>query len=243
MAKIFVIGIGPGGEEHMTGSAIDAIRRSEVIIGYEPYIELIKRLVIGKIVRKGSMTKEVERCEQAASFAQAGKTTAIISSGDAGVYGMAGIMLEVVNVLGIDIEVEIVPGISAVNAAAASLGAPLMHDFAVISLSDLLTPLPLIANRLKCAAMGDFVTAIYNPKSIKRTEQIAMAREIFLQYRDENTPVGIVKNAKRHGENITITNLTDMLKFEIDMLTIVIIGNSNTYVQNGKMITPRGYKV
>jgi precorrin-3B C17-methyltransferase len=189
------------------------------------------------------MRKEVDRCRFALEKALEGKTVSLVSSGDAGVYGMAGIMLEVVKESQQPIEVEIIPGISAVNATASVLGAPIMHDFAVISLSDLLTPWELIEKRLKHASQGDFIIALYNPKSHGRTEQIKKARDIMLQYKSPATPVGIVKNARRNGQQVQVTNLQEMLNYEIDMLSLVIIGNSATYIDNGKMITPRGYQL
>jgi precorrin-3B C17-methyltransferase len=164
-----------------------------------------------------------------------------VSSGDPGVYGMAGALLELSHKRKSDIEIEIVPGITAANAAAASLGSPLMHDYAVISLSDLLTDWEVIKKRVEYAAVGDFVIALYNPKSKKRVNQIIEAREIISKHRKPDTPVGIVRNAKRDGEKIIVTDLKNMLEHEIDMFTIVIIGNSNTYRFKGKMVTPRGY--
>lgn len=244
MAKIFVVGLGPGSVLHMTNRCIYALNNSDVIIGYKTYIDFIKKLDLqGCEIISSGMKKEVERCRLVLDYAKNGKTVSIVSSGDAGIYGMAGIMLEVVNSEGLDIEVEIVPGVSAVNAAAATLGAPIMHDTAIISLSDLLTPWELIEKRLNAASDGDFVISLYNPKSNGRTKQIEIARDIMLKYKSENTPVGIVKNAKRDGEISKITTLKDMLNEDIDMLSVVIIGNSNTYIENGKMITPRGYSL
>lgn len=241
--KIYVVGIGPGNREHMSLRAIEAIQSADVIIGYKTYINLIRHLIEGKEVIDSGMKKEVERCNLTLDKAIEGHQVAIISSGDAGVYGMAGIMLEVKYERESDVEIEVVPGITAASAASAALGAPMMHDFTVISLSDLLTDWELIRKRLECAAMGDFVAALYNPKSMGRVHQIEEAREIFLKYKPKTTPVGIVKNAKRADEEIVITDLEHMLQHEIDMLTVVIIGNSNTYVKDGKMITPRGYKL
>lgn len=241
--KIYVIGLGPGERSHMSERAQKAILDSEVVIGYKTYIDLVKDLLEGKEVIDSGMRKEVERCNLTVDNALNGKKVCIISSGDAGVYGMAGIMLEVKNERNADVEIEIIPGITAANAAASSLGAPMMHDYAVISLSDLLTDWELIKKRIECAAMGDFVISLYNPRSKGRVHQIEEAREIMLKYKDPSTPVGIVKNAKRKGETVVITDLENMLNNPIDMLTIVIIGNAKTYVKNGKMITPRGYKL
>lgn len=243
MAKITVIGIGPGNMEDMTPRAGNAIQESDVIIGYGVYVDLIKAYFPDKEFISSGMTREVERCRMVLGKALEGKNTALISSGDSGIYGMAGLMLEVVNRSGVEIPVEIIPGITTASAAAAMLGAPIMHDFAVISLSDRLTPLNLIYKRLEYAAIADFVICLYNPKSNRRTEQIEKAREIILCYRDKSTPVGIVRNVGRAGEKYEITSLIDMLTCEIDMFTIVIIGNSGTYVENGRIITPRGYQL
>lgn len=189
------------------------------------------------------MRREIDRCEKTLELAEKGNIVSLISSGDAGVYGMAGIMHEIAAQKETRIEVEVIPGVTAANAAAASLGAPLMHDYTVISLSDLLTPWSLIERRLECAGEGDFVVCLYNPKSKGRQNQIEIARDILLRYKNGNTPVGIVRNAKRQGETVTITTLEKMLDENIDMVTIVIIGNSNTKVENGVMITPRGYNL
>ncbi|MBB6214593.1 precorrin-3B C17-methyltransferase [Anaerosolibacter carboniphilus] len=241
--KIYVVGIGPGNREHMSVRAIEAIAEADVIIGYKTYIDLIKDLIVDKEVIDSGMRKEVERCNLTLDYALQGKNVAIISSGDAGVYGMAGIMLEVKYERNSDVEIEVVPGITAASAASAVLGAPMMHDFAVISLSDLLTEWELIKKRLDCAAMGDFIVALYNPKSMGRVHQIEEAREIMMKYKAGSTPVGIVKNAKRQGEQAVITDLEHMLEHDIDMLTVVVIGNAHTYVKDGKMITPRGYQI
>ncbi|WIF94954.1 precorrin-3B C(17)-methyltransferase [Caminicella sporogenes] len=241
--KIYVVGIGPGNMEHMSLMALKAIENSQVVIGYKTYIELIKDLLHGKEVIDSGMKKEIERCNLTIDEAEKGKTVSIVSSGDPGIYGMAGVILELVNKRKSKVDVEIIPGISAANAAASSLGCPLMHDFAVISLSDLLTDWEVIKKRIKCAAEGDFIIALYNPKSKGRENQIVQARDIILKYRKSSTPVGIVKNAKRAKEKVVITDLENMLNHEIDMFTVVIIGNSNTYIDKGKMITPRGYKI
>ncbi|MCX7711183.1 MAG: precorrin-3B C(17)-methyltransferase [Clostridia bacterium] len=243
MAKIYVIGIGPGNMEDMTIRAKKAIENADTIVGYTSYIDLIQDFFPGKELISSGMTKEVDRCKLVLEKALEGKTVALISSGDSGIYGMAGIMLEVVDAAGIDVQVEVVPGITAASSAAAILGAPMMHDFAVISLSDLMTPWEMIYRRIDYAAQGDFVICFYNPKSKNRSEYIGIAREVLLKYRNENTPVGIVRNAGRQDETIITTTLKDMLEHEIDMFTVVIAGNSQTYVKNGKIITPRGYKI
>ncbi|MFZ3171449.1 MAG: precorrin-3B C(17)-methyltransferase [Carboxydocellales bacterium] len=231
----------------MSVRALSALQQAQVIIGYKTYIQLIQDLVVdGQEVVSSAMTREVERSKQAVDIALQGKRVAVVSSGDPGVYGMAGILLEVVNEQGVQhqIDVEIVPGISAANAAAASLGAPLMHDYVVLSLSDLLTPWELILKRIECAAMGDFVVTIYNPKSKKRVEQIKILQEIMLKYKAPQTPVGIVQNAKRGDlEVLKVSDLSGFTAEHIDMFSVIIIGNSQTYVQHGKIITPRGYKL
>lgn len=237
--KVYVVGIGPGLHDHMTNAAKVAIENSDVIVGYSTYLEIIKDIIKDKEIDSSGMKKETDRCKRALDYAKEGKTVAVVSSGDPGVYGMAGLVLELAK----DVEVEIVPGVSAANAAASALGAPLMHDYCVISLSDLLTDWELIKRRIDAAGMGDFVVALYNPKSMKRVKHIEIAREILLKHKKESTPVGIVKNAKREGENIVITTLKDMLNHEIDMFTTVVIGNANTYVKDGKIVTPRGYKI
>lgn len=241
--QIFVVGTGPGALEEMTSRAKKVIENVDVVIGYRTYIELIKDSFPGKQFIGSGMTQEVERCEIALEKALEGKRVALISGGDSGIYGMAGIMLEVVHKSGHHVEVEIIPGVTAANAAAAVLGAPIMHDFAVISLSDRLTPLDLIYKRVELAAAGDFVICLYNPKSKSRTGYIETVKEIVLKYRNNNTPVGIVRNAAREDGACQIATLDNMLDFEIDMFTVVVIGNSETYVAGGKMITPRGYKV
>jgi adenosylcobyric acid synthase len=258
MAKLFIVGIGPGDLKHMTFEAREALVDAEVVVGYKTYLDLIKPLLAGKAAISSGMTKEIERCREALSLAGSGKCVALVSGGDAGVYGMAGLVLELagsgprvyedngahsgpsLN----DVEIIIIPGVSAVQAAAAVLGAPLMHDFAVISLSDLLTPWDIIEKRLVAAATADYVAAIYNPRSKGRTVQLDMAREIFLAARSASTPVGIVRNACRLGEEKVVTTLGEMHTFPVDMYSIVIIGNSTTFLdKDGRMVTPRGYKI
>ncbi|MCT4562994.1 MAG: precorrin-3B C(17)-methyltransferase [Maledivibacter sp.] len=239
--KIYVIGIGPGNREQMSLLALRAIEASEVIVGYKTYISIVEDLLEGKEIINSGMKKEIERCKITIDEAEKGKVVAIISSGDPGVYGMAGAILELVANRNSDVEVEVVPGITAANAAAASLGAPLMHDYAVISLSDLLTDWDVIKKRIDCAALGDFIITLYNPRSKGRVTQIEEAREIIMKHRGPSTPVGIVRNAKREGEEVVITSLEKMLEHRIDMFTMVIIGNTNTYAMDNRMITPRGY--
>ena len=215
------------------------MKSSDIIVGYKTYTDLIEEYFEDKEILSSSMMKEVDRCNDVLKLAQEGKTVALISSGDAGVYGMAGIMLEIADE---DIEVEVIPGVTATNAAGAAVGAPIMHDYATISLSDLLTDWELIKKRLDLAGQGDFVVSLYNPKSKGRVTQIEEAREIMLKYKLESTPVAIVRNAGREDEKYILTTIGEMLNHEIDMLTIVIIGNSNTFIKNGKMVTPRGYE-
>jgi len=229
----------------MTPRARESILGADVIVGYNTYIALVADLIADKPVIGTGMMQEIERCQSAVDQALAGKNVAVISSGDPGIYGMAGLVLELSMKYPPNVrpEVTIIPGISAVGASAALLGAPLMHDFAVISLSDLLTPWNVIRKRVEMAAAGDFVIAIYNPKSKRRTSQIIEVREIVMKHRLASTPVGIVHHATREGENMALSTLETFTTEFIDMFSLVIIGNSQTYVQEGRMITPRGYKV
>lgn len=243
MGKIYVVGIGPGSLEDMTPRARKAIEGSDIVIGYSTYLDLIKDYFPGKQFVSSGMTREVERCRLVLDKALEGNDVALVSSGDSGIYGMAGIMLEVVNKSGSTIEVEVIPGITAAAAAAAVLGAPLMHDFAVISLSDLMTPWELICKRIAFAAEGDFVICLYNPKSKNRSDYIDIARDLILKCREGKTPAGIVRNVGRQDQTSIVTTLENLLENEIDMFTVVLIGNSQTYLENGKMITPRGYNV
>ncbi|MBI4687291.1 MAG: cobalamin biosynthesis protein [Nitrospirae bacterium] len=264
--KLYIVGTGPGGIEHITPYAQKAIRESDVIVGYGTYLDLIKDLISDKEVVSTGMTQEVDRCRKAVELAMSGKVVSIISGGDPGIYAMAGLVFEILKgsnkpivtsnkfkdnnnskdsslvTRHLLLSVEVIPGISALNACAARLGAPLMHDFASISLSDRLTPWELIEKRLEAAAMADFVIVLYNPKSMGRQQHINKARDIILKYRSPETPVGIVKGAMRENESVVVTNLNDMLNHDIDMQTTVIIGNSNTSLYQGRMITPRGYE-
>lgn len=238
-----MVGIGPGARNEISQRALDALKRSETIVGYKLYVDLIKDIIEGKQVIATAMRKEIERVEQAIQEALSGKIVSVISSGDPGVYGMAGLVLEVVSRGNIDLPIEIITGIPAANAAAAVLGAPLMHDYAVISLSDLLTPWVTIERRVKCAAEADFVIVLYNPKSSQRDWQIEKTAHIILQYKSSSTPVGIVKGASREDESVIITTLDKMTSFSIDMTTVVIIGNSTTFQYHDYMITRRGYQL
>ena len=245
LGKLYLVGIGPGSLEQITPAAKTAITGADVVIGYSLYIDLVQPLFrVGQVIESLPITQEKQRGERAISLAKQGLTVAVISSGDCGIYGMAGLVLEQLkldNWDGKTPQVQVFPGISALQAVASRVGAPLMHDFCAISLSDLLTPWEVIMKRLEAAAMGDFVTSIYNPRSQKRVQQIVKAQEIFLKYRDQNTPVAIARSAYREDEQITITSLEKMLEHPIDMLTTIIIGNSNTYSHGNWMITPRGY--
>nr|VFK21984.1 MAG: precorrin-3B C17-methyltransferase [Candidatus Kentron sp. MB]VFK27614.1 MAG: precorrin-3B C17-methyltransferase [Candidatus Kentron sp. MB]VFK74354.1 MAG: precorrin-3B C17-methyltransferase [Candidatus Kentron sp. MB] len=243
--KILLVGIGPGDEQQMTFRARQAIREADVIVGYTGYIKLIAHLIEGKeVIRKG-MRQELERSLAAWEQARQGKIVALISSGDAGIYGIASPTYEVLLQSGWKpgdkIQVETIPGCTALSTCAALVGAPLSHDFCAVSLSDLLTPWPVIAKRLDAAGRGDFVLALYNPKSHHRTWQITKAREILLQYREPATPVAVIGAAYRKQQNIEITTLDKMLECTIGMSSTVLIGNSTTYLQQGLMITPRGY--
>jgi len=227
----------------LTVEARLALEGAEVVAGYHTYLELVPDLIAGKAVIGSGMMQEVERCEAAVAKAKAGNRVAVISSGDPGIYGMAGLVLELVVKLP-ETErpsVRIIPGVSAVGSAAAALGAPLMHDFAVISMSDLMTPWDLIEKRVRAAAEADFVIAIYNPKSMRRTEQIEKVREIVLQHRSAATPVGVVRSVSRPDQEVVITTLDRFTEEKIDMFTTVIIGNTQTFRSGNFMITPRGY--
>lgn len=241
IGKIYVIGIGPGNKENMTFRAYNSMEKSDVIIGHKTYVSLVEEMFENKIFIKSFMKKEIERCEETLRLAREGQIVSLISSGDAGVYGMAGIMLEIAS--GSGIEVEVVPGVTAATASASLVGAPIMHDSVTISLSDLLTDWELIKKRIELASKGDFVISLYNPKSKSRTKQIEEARDIMMKYKDSKIPVLIARNVGRIGENYEITDIENMLNCEINMFSTVIVGNSKTFVKNGKMITPRGYKV
>ncbi|MZP28535.1 precorrin-3B C(17)-methyltransferase [Heliobacterium undosum] len=242
--SLAVIGLGPGNRDQMTGRALQAIAQADVIVGYSTYVRLIEDLIEGKDVQASGMRKEIDRACLAVDLALEGKAVVVVSSGDPGVYGMAGVVLEAVQQREAQgqVTVEVIPGVTSATAAAAVLGAPLMHDFAVISLSDLLTPWDLIRRRVENAAAGDFIITLYNPKSTKRVHQIEEVRELLLQHRPPSTPVGIVRNARREGEERVLTTLGEFLEHPIDMFTILVIGNSQTYVRDGWMITPRGYR-
>ncbi len=243
---IYVVGTGPGSADHITPQAVSAIRASDVVVGYGTYLNLIRGLLIGKEVVSTGMAQEIDRCRRAIELSAEGRTVSVISGGDPGIYAMAGLVFDLLRKedapLAASQSVQVVPGISALNASAALLGAPLMHDFAVISLSDRLTPWQTIKERLHAAASADFVIVLYNPKSAGRQKHIQKAQAIVLSHRPAQTPVGIVKAAMRAEERVIISDLGHMPFDEIDMQTTVIIGNSRTVVWNGRMITPRGYE-
>lgn len=238
-----MVGIGPGARNEISQRALDALKNSETVVGYKLYIDLIRDIVKDKQIIATSMRREIERAELAIQEVLAGKTVSIVSSGDPGVYGMAGLALEVISKENRDLPVEIISGIPAANAAAAVLGAPLMHDYAVISLSDLLTPWEIIEKRVKCAAEADFVIVLYNPKSSQRDWQVEKTANIVLQHKSPSTLVGIVKDASREDESVLITTLDKMTSHSIDMTTIIIIGNSTTFQYRNYMITRRGYQL
>jgi precorrin-3B C17-methyltransferase len=242
---MFVVGLGPGNLDQMSYRAFQVIKEADVIIGYKTYINLISTLINSQEVISSGMTREVERCRLALTKALAGLNVCLVSSGDPGVYGMAGIMLEVIkaNDCLTKVKLEVVPGITAANAAAASLGAPLMHDYVVISLSDLLTPWETIVKRVEMAAKGDFIIVLYNPKSKGRVMQIESVRDILLMEKPPDTPVGIVTNAKRQGEKVVISDLEHFTREDINMFSVVIVGNSQTITWQDLMITPRGYQL
>jgi cobalt-factor III methyltransferase len=239
--KIYSIGIGPGNKNLMTAQAKLALKESKVIVAYTPYLDYIKDFVQGKEIISTGMRKERERAEQAFVEAQKGKVVAVVSSGDSGVYGMAPLLWEMKQELNSPVEIKVIPGISAIFDAAAKLGAPLGHDFCTISLSDLFTPWELIEKRIVSAAQGDFVTTIYNPVSKGRFWQIMRLKELFLESRNPNTPVGIARQTGRNEEELKIISLKDLQSDMADMFTLLIIGNSQTRIFSNKMITPRGY--
>ncbi|RZM78786.1 precorrin-3B C(17)-methyltransferase [Leptolyngbya iicbica] len=245
--QLSLVGTGPGSLDQITPAAKDALSQADAIIGYSLYVDLIRPLLRpGQIVEGWPITQEQQRAERAIALAQWGLTVAVISSGDCGIYAMAGLVLETLQAQGWDGQTPTVtsyPGISALQAAAARVGAPLMHDFCAISLSDLLTPWPVIEKRLAAAAAADFVIALYNPKSQKRTEQIAIAQQLILQHRSAETPAALVRSAYRPDESIIVTTLGDLLDHPIDMLTTVIIGNRSTQLYANQLITPRGYRL
>ena len=239
MNKRYVVGIGPGRPEEMTLRAARALEACDVIAGYGVYVELVKPLFPGKEYIVTPMRQETERCRMAIDSARAGRTTAVISSGDAGVYGMAGLICELADGAGVD--VEIVPGVTAALSGAAALGAPLGHDFAVISLSDLLTPWEKIERRLELAAEADMCVALYNPASKRRADHLRRACDILLRRASPDTVCGVARNIGRAGEETAVMTLKALADYSADMFTTVFVGNSQTKVIGGRMVTPRGY--
>lgn len=241
MSKIYVIGIGPGAYDQMTGKAIRAMNESDAIIGYTVYVDLVKEYFPGKEFMTTPMKKEVDRCVLAFEEAKKGKTVSMICSGDAGVYGMASLVYEIA--AGYEnVEVSVVAGVSAMLSGGALVGAPLGHDFAVISLSDLLTPWEKIEKRLECAAEADFAICLYNPSSKKRHDYLMRACDIMLKHKNADTVCAVAKNIGRDGEEYAIMSLAELRNYSADMFTTVFIGNSMTKNIGGKMVTPRGYK-
>ena len=240
--KIFVIGMGPGREEMMTQEAIQALENSDVIIGYTVYLELLGQRFSGKEMLSTPMRRETERCRLAFEEAQKGKKVALVCSGDAGIYGMASLMYEIGKEYP-DTELSVIPGVTAASSGAAVLGAPLNHDFCVISLSDLLTPWEKIEKRLIAAAEGDFAIAIYNPASHKRKDYLMRACDILLRYIDKKRACGYVENIGREGTRAVTCTLEELREAQVNMFTIVFIGNAGSEIVNGKLITKRGYQI
>ena len=241
MNIIYVVGIGPGAYEKMTIEAADTLRDSDVIIGYTVYVDLVREHFPEKEFLTTPMRKEVDRCRMAFEEAEKGRKVAMICSGDAGVYGMAGLMLELGREYP-DCEVRVIPGVTAATGGAAVLGAPLIHDFALISLSDLLTPWEKIEKRLRLAAEADFVICLYNPGSKKRADYLEKACEIMMEIKSGDTVCGLVSQIGREGESMRVLPLKELKKTPVDMFTTVFIGNSQTVEVDGKMVTPRGYR-
>ena len=242
MGKIIIAGIGPGSQEDITPAVLEAVRQADAIVGYKYYFQFIEPYIKEhcECIDTG-MKKERERAEQAFDLAEQDKTVVVISSGDAGIYGMAPLIYEMRKQRGTDIEICSLPGISAFQKAASLLGAPIGHDMCIISLSDLMTPWETIERRIKAAATADFVTAVYNPKSHERYWQLYRLVELFLQERSGDTPVGYVRQAGREEQEVKVTTLAQFNPEDIDMFTVILIGNSQSYISDGKIITPRGY--
>ena len=241
MNKVYAVGIGPGGREFFTDEAVHALDAADVIAGYTVYVDLVKDLFPGKETFTTPMKKEIERCRWAIETALTGKDVAMVCSGDAGVYGMAGLLFELADQYE-DVEIQVVAGVTAANSGAAVLGAPLGHDFCLISLSDLLTPWEVIEKRLRCAADGDFAICLYNPRSKKRDDYLAKACSIMMEFKAPETVCGWVRNIGREGQEFHVTTLEKLGQEPIDMFTTVFIGSRTTKVINGRMVTPRGYE-
>ncbi len=240
--SLVVAGLGPGAIDLMAPRARIALEQAEIVVGYRTYLDLVRDcLNPASEVISSSMMQEIDRCRKALELAEEGRRVVLVCGGDPGIYAMAGLVFELAKSLDSKVAIDIIPGIAALNSCAAILGAPLMHDFAAISLSDLMTPWAMIERRIEAVAPADFVVVIYNPKSKKRTDQIVRMQEIMLQHRSADTPVGIVSGATREHETVRLATLGTMLNEEIGMQSTVIIGNSQTFVWRDKMITPRGY--
>lgn len=240
MGKITVVGIGPGKPEGMTYAAVNAIKKADAVVGYKVYINLVKDFCDGKEIISSGMRQEEERCRLCINLSQEGKNVALVCSGDAGIYAMASLMYEVAEEYE-DVEIDIIAGVTAASSGAAVLGAPVGHDFCLISLSDLKTPWDVIAKRLECAAKGDFAISIYNPASMHRPDYLKKACDILLKDISPDTVCGYVENIGRDDEKYQICTLSELRETSVNMFTTVFIGNSNTKVINGKMVTPRGY--
>ena len=245
--KLYIVGVGPGHHDHMTFRAKREIEESDTIVGYETYVNLVEDLIDGKDVHRYAMTQEVERAHQCIDLAKEGKIVSLVSSGDPGIYGMAGLIFEILAESGwnpeSDLQVELVPGVSALNSCASLIGSPLMTDFAVVSMSDLLVPWEIIVKRVEAAAQGDYVIVIYNPSSKKRIHQLQDTRKLLLKYRKPSTPVAIIKGAFRKSQTIVMTDLEHLEEHsdKLGMISTVIVGNSSTYNFKDLMINPRGY--
>ncbi len=245
--KLYIVGVGPGHHDHMTFRAKKVIEESDTIVGYETYVNIVQDLIDGKDVYRYAMTQEVERAHQCIDLAKSGKIVSLVSSGDPGIYGMAGLIYEMLAESGWDpkngLLVEVIPGVSALNSCASIIGSPLMTDFAVLSMSDLLVPWEIIVKRVEAAAQGDFVIVIYNPSSKKRIHQLQDTIKILLKYRKPTTPVAIIKGAFRDSQSVVLTDLENITNYsdKLGMITTVIIGNSSTYNYKDLMINPRGY--
>ncbi len=245
--KLYIVGVGPGHHDHMTFRAKRVIEESNTIVGYETYVNLVEDLIDGKDVHRYAMTQEVERAHQCIDLAKEGKIVSLVSSGDPGIYGMAGLIFEILAESGWnpenDLQVELVPGVSALNSCASLIGSPLMTDFAVVSMSDLLVPWEIIVKRVEAAAQGDYVIVIYNPSSKKRIHQLQDTRKLLLKYRKPSTPVAIIKGAFRKSQTIVMTDLEHLEEHsdKLGMISTVIVGNSSTYNFKDLMINPRGY--
>ena len=245
--KLYIVGVGPGHHDHMTFRAKRVIEESDTIVGYETYVNLVEDLIDGKDVHRYAMTQEVERAHQCIDLAKEGKVVSLVSSGDPGIYGMAGLIFEILAESGwnpeSDLQVELIPGVSALNSCASLIGSPLMTDFAVVSMSDLLVPWEIIVKRVEAAAQGDYVIVIYNPSSKKRIHQLQDTRKLLLKYRKPSTPVAIIKGAFRKSQTIVMTDLEHLEEHsdKLGMISTVIVGNSSTYNFKDLMINPRGY--